>query len=74
MLQGGLGAGGWALVHAGASGVGTAAIQLAAAVGARVAVTCSAPKVCACEQLGADLVLDRADGAFADAVVAAHGR
>ncbi len=73
VLQGGLGAGGWALVHAGASGVGTAAIQLAAAVGARVAVTCSAPKVSACEQLGADLVLDRADGAFADAVVAASG-
>ncbi len=73
VLQGGLGAGGWALVHAGASGVGTAAIQLATAVGARVAVTCSAPKVSACEQLGADLVLDRADGAFADAVVAATG-
>ena len=73
VLQGGLGAGGWALVHAGASGVGTAAIQLAGAVGARVAVTCSAPKVNACEELGADLVLDRADAAFADAVVAASG-
>ena len=33
VLQGGLTAGGWALVHAGASGVGTAAIQLAHAVG-----------------------------------------
>ena len=33
VLQGGLTAGGWALVHAGASGVGTAAIQLARAVG-----------------------------------------
>jgi putative PIG3 family NAD(P)H quinone oxidoreductase len=58
VLQGGLGPGGWALVHAGASGVGTAAIQLARLVGARVAVTCSAPKVRACEELGADLVVD----------------
>src|SRR5690606_39214591 len=48
VLQGGLTAGGWALVHAGASGVGTAAIQLARAIGARVIVTCSAGKVEAC--------------------------
>jgi len=58
VLQGGLTAGGWALVHAGASGVGTAAIQLAHAVGARVAVTCSAAKVDACRALGADVVVD----------------
>ncbi|MCP4437225.1 MAG: NAD(P)H-quinone oxidoreductase [Actinomycetia bacterium] len=58
VLQGGLGAGGWALVHAGASGVGTAAIQICRAVGARVAVTCSAGKVEACRELGADLVVD----------------
>jgi len=58
VLQGGLTAGGWALVHAGASGVGTAAIQLCKAVGARVAVTCSAGKVAACEGLGADVVID----------------
>ncbi len=58
VLQGGLTAGGWALVHAGGSGVGTAAIQLAAAVGARVAATCSTAKVEACRALGADLVID----------------
>jgi NADPH:quinone reductase-like Zn-dependent oxidoreductase len=46
-------------VHAGASGVGTAAIQIAKAVGARIAVTCSAAKVDACRDLGADLVLVR---------------
>src|SRR5690606_20606264 len=44
VLQGGLTAGGWALVHAGASGVGTAAIQLVRAVGARTIATCSAGK------------------------------
>ncbi|MCB1001697.1 MAG: NAD(P)H-quinone oxidoreductase [Ilumatobacteraceae bacterium] len=59
VLQGGLTSGRWALVHAGASGVGTAAIQLAKAIGARIAVTCSAGKAPACRDLGADLVLER---------------
>ena len=59
MVQGGLTNGRWALVHAGASGVGTAAIQIAKAIGARIAVTCSAGKIAACRSLGADLVLER---------------
>ena len=59
VVQGGLTSGRWALVHAGASGVGTAAIQIAKAIGARVAVTCSAGKADACRELGADLVLER---------------
>ncbi|MGH9272695.1 MAG: NAD(P)H-quinone oxidoreductase [Ilumatobacteraceae bacterium] len=59
VVQGGLTSGRWALVHAGASGVGTAAIQIAAAIGARIAVTCSAGKADACRDLGADLVLER---------------
>lgn len=59
VVQGGLTSGRWALVHAGASGVGTAAIQIAKAVGARVAVTCSAGKADACRILGADVVLER---------------
>lgn len=59
VVQGGLTSGRWALVHAGASGVGTAAIQIARAIGARIAVTCSAPKIDACRALGADLVLER---------------
>lgn len=58
VLQGGLASGRTALVHAGASGVGTAAIQLARAVGARVVVTTSTAKVAACRALGADLVVD----------------
>lgn len=59
VVQGGLTSGRWALVHAGASGVGTAAIQLAKAIGARIAVTCSAGKAAACRELGADVVLER---------------
>ncbi|WP_040493890.1 NAD(P)H-quinone oxidoreductase [Ilumatobacter nonamiensis] len=59
VVQGGLTSGRWALVHAGASGVGTAGIQIAKAIGARIAVTCSAGKAEACRELGADLVLER---------------
>jgi len=59
VVQGGLTSGRWALVHAGASGVGTAAIQIAVAIGARVAVTCSAGKAQVCRDLGAHLVLER---------------
>jgi putative PIG3 family NAD(P)H quinone oxidoreductase len=58
-LQGGLTSGRWALVHAGASGVGTAAIQIAKALAANIAVTCSAGKAAACRELGADVVLER---------------
>jgi len=59
VVQGGLTSGRWALVHAGASGVGTAGIQIAKAIGARIAVTCSAGKMDACRELGADVVLER---------------
>ncbi len=59
VLQGGLTPGRVALVHAGASGVGTAAIQLARALGATVAVTASAGKLAACRELGADLAVER---------------
>jgi putative PIG3 family NAD(P)H quinone oxidoreductase len=59
VVQGGLTVSGWALCHAGASGVGTAAIQIAKAIGARIAVTCSPEKKAACLELGADLAFDR---------------
>jgi NADPH2:quinone reductase len=59
VVQGGLTSGRWALVHAGASGVGTAGIQIAKAIGAHIAVTCSAGKADACRSLGADIVLER---------------
>lgn len=56
--QGGLTSGRAALVHAGASGVGTASIQIARAMGASIVVTASAAKVDACLGLGADRVVD----------------
>lgn len=47
------------LVHGGSGGVGTAAIQLARAAGARIAVTAGGPDRCRrCEKLGADLAID----------------
>jgi putative PIG3 family NAD(P)H quinone oxidoreductase len=58
VVQGGLTSGRWAMVHAGASGVGTAAIQICKAIGARIIVTCSSGKVQACKELGADVVVD----------------
>jgi len=43
------------LVHGGASGIGTTAIQLARAFGARVLATAGSPEKCAaCEKLGAE--------------------
>lgn len=71
VLQGGLTSGRWALVHAGASGVGTASIQIAKAIGARIAVTCSAGKVEACRALGADLVIERSPHDWASELAAA---
>ena len=47
------------LIHGGASGIGTTAIQLARAAGARVLVTAGGPDKCrACEQLGAERGID----------------
>jgi putative PIG3 family NAD(P)H quinone oxidoreductase len=60
VVQGGLTSGRLALIHAGASGVGTAGIQIAKAIGAFVAVTASAGKLDACRALGADITIDRA--------------
>jgi NADPH2:quinone reductase len=68
VVQSGLTSGLTALVHAGASGVGTAAIQIAKAIGARIAVTASAGKVQACQDLGADLVIDYGAVDYVEAV------
>lgn len=57
------------LVHAGAGGVGTAAIQLAKAAGARVVATAGGPaKVEVCRQMGADLAVDYNQDDFVEAV------
>lgn len=69
VVQGGLTSGRVALVHAGASGVGTAAIQLCRAVGAQVIVTASGPKCDACRALGADLAIDYTSRDFVADVV-----
>src|SRR5690606_4916433 len=55
------------LVHAGASGVGTAAIQIAKAIGADVIITASAGKLDACRDLGADVTVDYTRDDFVDA-------
>jgi len=74
VLQGGLTSGRWALVHAGASGVGTAGIQIAKSIGARIAVTCSTGKMELCRSLGADLVLERSPADWlAEAMAAVPG-
>ncbi|MFG1204344.1 NAD(P)H-quinone oxidoreductase [Xanthobacter aminoxidans] len=57
--RGGLKAGETLLVHGGASGIGTTAIQLAKALGARVVVTAGSDEKCAaCVKLGADLAVN----------------
>ena len=71
VVQGVLTSGRWALVHAGGSGVGTAAIQICKAIGARIAVTCSASKVAACRALGADVVVDYGSQDFVAEVASA---
>ncbi|MEU8550728.1 NAD(P)H-quinone oxidoreductase [Streptomyces roseoverticillatus] len=55
------------LVHGGGSGIGTMAVQLAKAVGARVAVTAgSADKLEACRELGADILIDYREQDFVE--------
>src|SRR5260370_25166386 len=60
VVQGGLGAGRHALIHAGASGVGTAGTQICKPIGPFVAVTASAAQLDAFRPLGAHPGLDRA--------------
>lgn len=55
------------LVHGGSSGIGTMAIQLAKAVGARVAVTAGGPgKLARCAELGADILIDYREQDFVE--------
>ncbi|CAL9470314.1 NAD(P)H-quinone oxidoreductase [Streptomyces sp. enrichment culture] len=62
------------LAHGGASGIGTMAIQLGKAVGARVAVTAgSQEKLARCAELGADVLIDYRTQDFVDEVRAATG-
>ena len=57
--RGGLKSGETLLVHGGSSGIGTTAIQLAKAFGARVITTAGTPDKCAaCRKLGADVAIN----------------
>ena len=63
------------LVHGGSSGIGTAAIQMAKAFGARVFATAgSAEKCAACEALGAERAINYHDEDFVQVVKAATGK
>jgi len=62
------------LVHGGSSGIGTVAIQLARAFGARVFTTVgSAEKAAVCEALGAERAINYRSEDFVEAVKAAAG-
>jgi putative PIG3 family NAD(P)H quinone oxidoreductase len=63
----------WLLAHGGASGIGTHATQVAVALGAHVAVTCSGPKRARCAQLGAEVTIDYATEDFVHVVREATG-
>ncbi|HEY4090468.1 MAG TPA: NAD(P)H-quinone oxidoreductase [Luteibacter sp.] len=56
------------LIHAAASGVGSAAVQLAKACGARVFATAKAAKLARVRELGADVGIDYTSTDFAQAV------
>jgi NADPH2:quinone reductase len=72
--RGGLKAGETLLVHGGSSGIGTAAIQLAKAFGAKVITTAGSAEKCdACRKLGADLAINYKTEDFVAATKAATG-
>ncbi|MCY0961204.1 NAD(P)H-quinone oxidoreductase [Streptomyces sp. H27-H5] len=55
------------LVHGGSSGIGTMAIQLGKAIGARVAVTAGGrEKLARCAELGADILIDYREQDFVE--------
>jgi len=72
--RGGLMRGETLLVHGGSSGIGTTAIQLAKAFGARVITTAgSAEKCAACRELGAEVAVNYKSEDFVAATKAATG-
>jgi putative PIG3 family NAD(P)H quinone oxidoreductase len=64
------------LIHGGSSGIGTMAIQLARAVGARIAVTAgTSDKLQACRSLGAEVLINYREQDFVEVLAqATHGR
>jgi NADPH:quinone reductase len=74
VMRGGLQAGERFLVHGGTSGIGTTAIQIARALGARVFTTAGTDEKCAvCAELGAELAINYRTGDFTAALQAEGG-
>jgi putative PIG3 family NAD(P)H quinone oxidoreductase len=77
MMVAGLRSGDTLLVHGGAGGIGTFAIQLAHALGARVFATAGSPdKLAMCRDLGAEVAIDYRSQDFVEVVAEAtdgHG-
>lgn len=74
VMTAGLSAGQWLLIHGGASGIGTHAIQVARELGARIAVTAgSTAKLTACGELGAEVLIGYRDEDFVQRVREATG-
>ena len=72
--RGGCTSGDIVLIHGGTSGIGTTAIQLASAFGARVYATAGTPEKCrACERLGAIRGIDYKTEDFVEVVRSATG-
>ena len=69
-----LSSGEWFLVHGGAGGIGTFAIQYARALGAHVATTASAAKLAHCRKLGAEIVIDYSDDWLTQLMMATSDR
>lgn len=74
ITRGRLAAGESFLVHGGSSGIGSVAIQMAKAIGARVFATARGPeKTAFCRKLGADIAIDYASEDFVERVLAETG-
>ena len=64
----------WLLIHGGGSGIGTMAIQVAKALGARIAVTAGSPaKLDACADLGAEMLINYTTEDFIEVMMEATG-
>lgn len=73
-MRGGLKAGERILIHGGSSGIGTTAIQLANAFGARVFVTAGSAEKCeACVRLGAERAINYREEDFVEVMTAQGG-
>ncbi|GAA6212357.1 NAD(P)H-quinone oxidoreductase [Hyphomicrobiales bacterium 4NK60-0047b] len=72
---GGLKAGEWFMVHGGTSGIGTTAIQMAKAFGAKVIATCGSDEKCsAVLELGADVAVNYKTQDFVEVAKEATGK